>query len=73
MFIARNMSLVVLVVPFLLTGCTNTVNLKSHHVLADNDLPLTVAILPFSKQADIPAEEGPDWLLRDVFFNYYPI
>ncbi len=71
MFIARNIGLVVLVASFLLTGCTNTVNLKTHQVLANNDLPLTVAILPFTKDADIPAEEGPDWLLREVFFNYF--
>ena len=71
MFIARNIGLAVLVMSLLLTGCTNTVNLKTHQVLADNDLPLTVAVLPFSKEADIPAEEGPDWLLREVFFNYF--
>jgi len=71
MFIERNIGLTVLVASFLLTGCTNTVNLKTYKVLADNDLPLTVAVLPFSKETDIPAEEGPDWLLREVFFNYF--
>jgi len=71
MFIAKYVGSVILIASFLLTGCTNTANLVTHKVLADNDLPLTVAILPFSKEADIPAEEGPDWLLREVFFNYF--
>jgi len=71
MLIARNIGIVVLFASFLLTGCTNTANLKTNNVLAETDHPLTVAILPFSKEADIPAEEGPDWLLREVFFNYF--
>lgn len=71
MLIARYIVFVFLTASFLLTGCTNTANLTTYKVLADNDLPLTVAILPFSKEADIPADEGPDWLLREVFFNYF--
>jgi len=71
MNIARFFGLAVLLASFLLSGCSNTANLKSQKILADSDLPLTVAILPFSKEADIPAEEGPDWLLREVFFNYF--
>ncbi|MGV7220968.1 MAG: GNA1162 family protein [Nitrospinales bacterium] len=71
MFIVRNIGIVVIFASFLLTGCTNTANLKSTTVMAEADLPLTVAILPFSKEADIPADEGPDWLLREVFFNYF--
>jgi hypothetical protein len=71
MFNAKNIGLVVLIASFLLTGCTNTANLKSSAAIAEADLPLTVAILPFSKEVDIPAEEGPDWLLREVFFNYF--
>lgn len=67
----RHVGLAFLATSIFLIGCANTANIKITNALPDKDLPMTVAILPFTKSDDISKEEGPDWLLREVFFNYF--
>ena len=71
MILSRHIVLAFLAASFFVIGCSNTVNIKVNKTLSDEEQPLTVAVLPFTKSSDISKEEGPDWLLREVFFNYF--
>lgn len=71
MILSRHVIPAFLAASFLVIGCSNTANIKVNKYLSDGEQPLTVAVLPFTKSSDISEEEGPDWLLREVFFNYF--
>ena len=71
MILSRHVVLAFLAASFFVIGCSNTANIEINKTLSDGEQPLTVAVLPFTKSSDISKEEGPDWLLREVFFDYF--